>query len=781
MSVVASRQDKSGSEETGNTGQITPLPTHGQSQPGPTLHATSASTDRSTSNERLPLANESREKPTTEKATNPRATWEWPAARERDITEERLVAAMAEYNKPIEALRRPFDDAPPPHPRPQSLLPGPRRQPEPPKPPGPSGSSGLSAASGQAPVPHALPRPQPDIRTSGEGSKPKIGSTVWPEHKKEALAAAAANVLNAHYGKNGLTISPVSVHYLLDQNPSYAQLCELLEKRGFAIDRGFFARTLISAVPDLSSTSNAKTSRLADRPPPTAEAPSRLTSEDPRSSNGPSKSIQEPVELSPKSVSKHDKARKRNFSEIIDLSQDRSDDEDVNRHPGPHVPSKSSSSPLPKAAGNGVAIRPSRREYLRKEVIVQPLNKRRDAFRRSSYDPRTICEDFLIACGKHPTEAPLNAHLNILRERFDSVNDESDLSTLRWDLLDPEEDDLEDSESDEAETSLHNMNDEDPEPELSFVKEEAVREDPVPKSSSSNRHPSITIQISSNTTPARRSIPSRDPGSNSQDNASPLLKNTEQQSKPLATSLDKAAFIRSYSFTPAATSEVPNGTPNPPSSSLPSPYATAKSVRVPGRVGRPPGAKNRHPRSDKGVPKKRPMQFETTGMSSPSKPNTPASAAAKETLALRRPNASNPSAGISIVLPTRSPSVAQSHSSFLHRQRMAVPNHHNSNSSGGRGGIDEAPFSALPPKTFEALKCRWEGCPAELHNLETLWKHIRKHRTRLEKPYTCKWAGCAIGGDGGGGNGVLRFRTHDMEAWDRHMETEHLRSFARAG
>lgn len=66
-------------------------------------------------------------------------------------------------------------------------------------------------------------------------------------------------------------------------------------------------------------------------------------------------------------------------------------------------------------------------------------------------------------------------------------------------------------------------------------------------------------------------------------------------------------------------------------------------------------------------------------------------------------------------------------------------------------------FSKLEPRYIRFL-CEWEGCPAELHNFETLRKHVlvvhgdyRQRRRQLSspdkeqqrpEPKTCKWASC---------------------------------------
>lgn len=87
----------------------------------------------------------------------------------------------------------------------------------------------------------------------------------------------------------------------------------------------------------------------------------------------------------------------------------------------------------------GPVHKPSGRDILLFEDVVRPMHKRKDALRRSTYDPETIARDILIATGSHPHMAPLNSHLDILRGRFKAVDLDSDLSTFWWNLVDPEQ------------------------------------------------------------------------------------------------------------------------------------------------------------------------------------------------------------------------------------------------------------------------------------------------------------------------------------------------------
>lgn len=302
-------------------------------------------------------------------------------------------------------------------------------------------------------------------------------------------------------------------------------MCEILEYRGFVIDRGQFARLLLSAVPDLGASSKPSTNPLPQHMTPTAPTaqmtggpggpssaqagiPRPMPYSAPQSVNGyvtpyPNQSgqyttpqaqmsqyqpnpayrghgilyphapypqpsqppkphvrwsdNQQPAAANtkPAPTTKQNMARKRSFGDIVDLTQAMSDDED---EPPSQRPRTDDGSALRvyaagRSVNSGTATPTSVKdtanleeyrykptgqdEYLRVPDIVRPMNKRQDALRRSSYNPKTIARDILLAIGKHPTMAPLNAHLDDLRERFTAVNYESDLATFRWDLVDP--------------------------------------------------------------------------------------------------------------------------------------------------------------------------------------------------------------------------------------------------------------------------------------------------------------------------------------------------------
>ncbi|KAI9841318.1 MAG: hypothetical protein M1838_003626 [Thelocarpon superellum] len=143
---------------------------------------------------------------------------------------------------------------------------------------------------------------------------------------------------------------------------------------------------------------------------------------------------------------KAEAARKRNFSDIVDLTTEHPDYAE-----GPSVPPAPLHSdvgvpgelavmthplaPMAMASsqGHGAPL-PSR--DLKGRQVVHRLDWDL-AVRRSAYDPKTIAHDVLIATGRHPRARGLNEHLAMLKQSFGSVKNDADLSTFRWTLVDP--------------------------------------------------------------------------------------------------------------------------------------------------------------------------------------------------------------------------------------------------------------------------------------------------------------------------------------------------------
>ena len=454
------------------------------------------------------------------------------------------------------------------------------------------------------PAPAVLTETIPAMLSTTKDAAPPAASvsrgTIWPQNKKWALASAARDALTSNSMNAGKSIPAEDIVRLLDQEPSYETLCEMLERRGFIIDRSHFARLLLTAVPGLNSddpdahpstvdvpkpqpdlsdgsptlvnsdndlglliknhndlghndvdsngvshAQNEVTGRqgqvtngkgngnvTSGTPKPDHEVSGKKRKRKPKSSVGnkahsfgqfgmlvpprptfgsavrsesnhvqwisQNAPVTEPGggHLNHKPVStpltKKQLAVKKSFAELVDLTQDISDEEDKLRqmktrldmihdlndaplNSSPYLSAPGASSDGPASNFVDLTVQKEKRKYkkilggnadrsslnsaavtedesldlsqfkydksqhdlLQSNIIVQPINKRNDALRRSTYNPKTIARDILVSAGKHLTMAPLNYHLEILRRKFTHVDNNSDLGTFRWDLVDP--------------------------------------------------------------------------------------------------------------------------------------------------------------------------------------------------------------------------------------------------------------------------------------------------------------------------------------------------------
>ena len=125
--------------------------------------------------------------------------------------------------------------------------------------PAPSSSSQSSPPPGNisysAYSPHGM-----GPRLASSLQNPQAKGTIWPEKDKAKLAAAAKRALESYGPNQGKTIATALIHSMLDRNPSYDQLCELLTAEGFQLDRSQFARTLLAVVPSADSPQPAANS-----------------------------------------------------------------------------------------------------------------------------------------------------------------------------------------------------------------------------------------------------------------------------------------------------------------------------------------------------------------------------------------------------------------------------------------------------------------------------------------------------------------------------------------
>jgi hypothetical protein len=85
-------------------------------------------------------------------------------------------------------------------------------------------------------------------------------NTLWPSHKKSSLSEIAAKWLS-ELPRNVRADKAISKHEILamvETNPSYVQLCELVEAKGIKFERSAFARELLKTIPQSAPPSREK-------------------------------------------------------------------------------------------------------------------------------------------------------------------------------------------------------------------------------------------------------------------------------------------------------------------------------------------------------------------------------------------------------------------------------------------------------------------------------------------------------------------------------------------
>ena len=211
---------------------------------------------------------------------------------------------------------------------------------------------------------------------------------------------------------------------------------------------------------------------------------------------------------------------------------------------------------------------------------------------------------------------------------------------------------------------------------------------------------------------------------------------------------------------------------DPSSTPTPNTATTPGSDAVPKRRGRPSGAKNKNPRSDKGIPKKAALDHTSsvTDTPVPARPRLNGTVTTPVKPSGLR-HALTPTDGVAVVIQSRSPSVANTPQT--------------GSAKGGRPRKTPVPRSRdMSQPLYKIYRCLWEQCPAELHNLETLKKHIRKHRDKSETGLLpCLWADCYDGNtsvaNGSQANSKRqRLKFDSDKAWQVHMEVKHLDAVA---
>ncbi|PGH16480.1 hypothetical protein AJ80_05165 [Polytolypa hystricis UAMH7299] len=148
-----------------------------------------------------------------------------------------------------------------------------------------------------SPSPEPSPPPTGPTTDAEAGEKPAEATgerTIWPDSKKITLAQVAASYIRSV--NEDKECPPNFISELIAKNPSYIELCQMLESQGFTLSRVHFAKHLLTAVPDLSRASNSNrppskapsvpphtpvTALVPSQGPPPAQTPAEATAAEP--------------------------------------------------------------------------------------------------------------------------------------------------------------------------------------------------------------------------------------------------------------------------------------------------------------------------------------------------------------------------------------------------------------------------------------------------------------------------------------------------------------------
>ncbi|KAK5078581.1 hypothetical protein LTR64_003005 [Lithohypha guttulata] len=611
----------------------------------------------------------------------------------------------------------------------------------------------------------------------GSGTAKSSSGTVWPLEKRNALTMTAMRVLKANPENANIELAEDDLRKMLENNPSYITLCELLEQRGLKFHRGHFARELLNSVPELKTptpvanipptptqqlqvavTTSAEASTPAQPAPTPSQPPypvpppgymiqwhnsptGQFVPPPPNAQYGqgvlhssgyghrPPSSLKTPKSKLPKRPepvpgSKEAAARKRDFSELVDLTQltedenyvvpdklPQSDDIDsdvemkgdtfqVFRHQsqapaGPNqVQTHPGYYPAPEQPVQfnpqypQVQLQPRKVDNVQdsrnqRTILAKPLHKS-EALRKQYYDPKTVARDVLIASGRHPSERPLNVHLaGMLGKHIDL---ESDVSTFEWDEIDPGGPSV-------SKVELVDLPATKPRFKLG---DRTVRKAKMPVDRT--RHPEKEKRP-----PNALASPSQPqaPSANTQFPKFPKLKNPSGLRHSL---LASDAHATPATFDPTRPSHV---LPIEPASSAQNGSPEGNVPVVKRRMGRPPGSKNKYP-----------------------------------SLKALKEQAAATSATVTINVPQREPTPSR-----------------------------------------DKFKCKWKKCPTVLHNLDVLRKHIgRVHRPSNDdaanEGYTCWWKKCKFLKQDENGDWITTKAFEHWEEWLKHIERDHITPIA---
>lgn len=588
-----------------------------------------------------------------------------------------------------------------------------------------------------------------------------VGGTIWPVATKALLATTAANYL--HLYNPNIPSQPTQIRKLLDTNPSYIELCEQLEHMGMKLDRAGFARTLLSAAPDVGSTTN----KTAPQPAPVAlqraqvptlvmkreaMAPVMLSSNHntgatlpankglhPSSSNSATPAgvpilVAETESVNPEpkpTVNKEEAARKRKLSDLVDLTL-LSDDDDMEAPPkrvksdwlhsfeskNAHDQQAVSAREKPTITNFPIANPPNHQSLaqvpspapLRRRDYVDQLDRKK-ALRRNTYNPATIARDVLLACGRHPFERQLNQHLDVLKKTLPQISFDSDLSTIKWDIIDPGNPPPGYFRDGPLTTAEDADNEGDSGKEEGTMRPEGLSHTLGGEGGAQVGRVQALPEAINPFKPKRKGRP---PRSSLPNQISPTTPKRPSSPTAMSASAPRATTVGAGVGYQAFRSAAENGSDGQP---------------LPKKRGRPAGWR-------KAIHGSAAAQARPSGnrFTSTSHHNSPQPSSLRDVKTAE---------GAPTLINSRSPSL-----------------------------VDRTP-------QFQAYKCKWHNCKAELHNLETLKKHVFKVHRKQSLPNTleCAWDTCSkeLTNQESLANTLVERHTFDLESnWHDHIQRSHF-------
>ncbi|KAI5195813.1 hypothetical protein AUEXF2481DRAFT_4918 [Aureobasidium subglaciale EXF-2481] len=512
----------------------------------------------------------------------------------------------------------------------------------------------------------------------------------------------------------------------------------------------------------------------------------------------------------PPSANKGEAARKRNFAELVDMTAMNSDsEEDVppakqantaqydmastseqsgnvhsNGHFNPGMPINlqqsyfngtvyptylPSNAPQPSAA---VASRPmviSKHVELKNQTLVEPVRRAKVA-RKSRYDPKTICRDVLLATGRHPDMRPLNQHLNVmhnfLKNHSEGVDqDKFDLESIRWDLIDPGEpiiEPLETAEADRESTvpEVEVMN----ERSATDADDEGGSEDEGGARLTSDAPAPVTVTDAAFTTETTPAPPSSARRASTQVVAVEIKTSRGQRFTRKPFPKAKVGWPRKSMPVVASTSVGDGKTPAKP---------TRRHTDI-------------HQRATSSIATDTPRNQQTQKMSATPVPGQPIGYSAfrstqvdengKPIKRRGRPvgwrKSVHSKAALAAAAGGGLPVSSAPKPSAAQRQSRGQPSYAPPKQ---RRTKQAKPVveNKEPEIEFNVYKCDWEDCGSELHNIDTLRKHVLKlhGKKTSEGDYECAWFGCFQEEE------VTAF--DDLGSWMEHMENVHVKPLSK--